>query len=90
MRGEIERHAVSQDPEHRTQHVPGDVPVRTDRVRQLVEPDVRRLQGLVENIDSVSSHLTSPVGFLSRTRGRAALFRNGPNDLRSISFGFED
>jgi elongation factor G len=74
MRGEVERQPVPRRPERRAEHVPGELPVGAYRLvpHQLVEPCVRGLQGLVENLEALVAHGVSPQSSAPDAgRGRA-------------------
>jgi erythromycin esterase-like protein len=69
VRRVIRRQPVPQGPKHDAKHVPGKLPVRTDLLGDVVEPDVCGLEGFVENVQSGRTHLRLHHGISGVTGG---------------------
>src|SRR5207237_10283578 len=60
MRRVVERQAVAQSTQTRSENMPGDMSVGTHAGHDFVEPDVRRLHCLVEYVEPGGAHLSPP------------------------------
>src|SRR5436305_10348609 len=70
MRGEIDRDAIPQLVQYDRKHLPGELSIGTERLRNLVEPAIRGLKCLVEDVQTCRAHVAS---VFSRHRGSSTL-----------------
>jgi len=72
----LPRMANTQRPQDSAQHVPRCVPVGPDRLHHLVEPNMGRLQGLIEYIEACRAHCRPPY-VSARVFGQTPIFPTG-------------
>jgi len=83
MGGKRAGHAVAQRAQHGAQHVPGDLPVGADVGHHLIQPDVRGLQRLVEDVQAGGAHGSPPSLGLSGQPGARRSRAAGGSPARS-------
>jgi hypothetical protein len=56
MRRKLNRETVTNTAQDCAEHMPGHLPIGADLLHQIVEPDMRCLQGFVEDIEAAVAH----------------------------------